>query len=191
MRRQSFNLAGHAHFLTFSCYRRCQLLVDTSARVLLTESLRAARQTLDFKLWAYVFIPDHVHLLLMPCEDRYSMSAILKQIKGPFVKRLVEDWQANYRDRLKQLQTEGPSGPIIRIWQRGGGFDRNLYTHERIRRAMEYIESNPVRKGLVFDPKDWVWSSAQARGGVTDVPLKVDPICWEEIPDQTEAIECK
>ena len=196
MRRRSFNLAGHAHFLTFSCYRRSQILVDVSARALLAQSLDAARQRLGFGLWAYVFMPDHVHLLLMPYEDHYSMAVILKQVKGPFAKQLVADWKANHEDRLRRLQAEGPVGPVIRVWQRGGGFDRNLYSHERICRAVEYIESNPVRKGLVADPADWVWSSAQARAGVADVPIRVDPICWEERreirrSEQMEVPDCR
>jgi putative transposase len=181
MRRQSFDLAGHAHFVTFSCYRRCPILLDVSACTLLAESLDAARLRLRFGLWAYIFMPDHVHLLLMPYNNTYSMAAILKHIKGPFAKRLADDWRASHRDRLRPLKAEGPSGPIIRVWQRGGGFDRNLYSHERILRAVEYIESNPVRKGLVSDPLDWVWSSAQVRAGVADVPIRIDPIRSEGI----------
>jgi len=179
MPRQGFDIAGHAHFVTCSCHKRCQILVDDRVRALLAESLDAARLHLHFGLWAYVFMPDHVHLLLIPHEDTYSMAAILKEIKGPFAKRLVDGWRVHHPDRLRKLQAEGPSGPIIRVWQRGGGFDRNLYSHERIRRAVDYIEWNPVRRGLVSDPLDWVWSSAQARAGVGDVPIRIDPIQWD------------
>ena len=179
MRRESFDLAGQVHFVTFSCYKRRQILVDESARTMLAESLDAARLRLRLELWAYVFMPDHVHLLLRPREGTYSMAAILRQIKGPFAKRLIEDWTADRRGRLRLLRAEGSSGARFRVWERGGGFDRNLYSQERIRRAVEYIESNPVRKGMVADPLDWVWSSARARAGIADVPIRVDPIRWD------------
>ena len=64
-------------------------------------------------------------------------------------------------------------------WQRGGGFDRNLFSHILIRQAIAYIEDNPVRKGLASDPSDWKWSSARARLRYDDVPLKVDEVNWE------------
>ncbi len=181
MRRKSFNLVGHTHFLTFSCYKRYQIFTDASACRLLAESLHEARLRLRFALWSYVFMPDHVHLLLMPGEDKYSMATILKQIKGPFGKWLVEDWKARHPHLLRRHAVASGSGTVFRVWERGGGFDRNLYTREHICRAVEYIEANPVRKGLVVNPVDWLWSSARARAGVEDVPIHIDAISWDEV----------
>ena len=41
---------------------------------------------------------------------------------------------------------------------------------------IEYIHHNPVRRGLVGNPTDWLWSSAGWYAGVKDVPLKMDPL---------------
>jgi putative transposase len=65
---------------------------------------------------------------------------------------------------------------VHRFWQAGGGYDRNLFTEETIRKAVEYTEWNPVRRNLVSNPCEWVWSSARARAGSCDVPLRIDPI---------------
>ncbi len=46
----------------------------------------------------------------------------------------------------------------------------------RIKKAIEYIEYNPVRRGLVSEATDWRWSSAQARAGKRDVPILIDAI---------------
>lgn len=178
MRRQSFDIPGHVHFLTFSCYRRCQILTDESACRLLAGSLSAAREKLDFELWSYVFMPDHVHILLRPRNVGYSMAELLKSVKGPFAKWLVDLWRKEHPERLRRLTVESASGPVIRVWQRGGGFDRNLHTEELIRRAVDYIEWNPVRKGLVRDPLGWRWSSARARAGLGDIPITLDAISW-------------
>ena len=61
-----------------------------------------------------------------------------------------------------------------RLWQAGGGFDRNLTDYDRINKAIEYIELNPVRHGYVKDPAERIWSSARARARIADVPLQVD-----------------
>jgi len=89
-RHISFNEPGHAHFLTFSCFRRCQLFTDNCACRFLAQSIDRAHDLLEFDLWAYVFMPDHIHLLIRPWQPEYSMPQILSAIKGPFAKRLLK-----------------------------------------------------------------------------------------------------
>ena len=42
-------------------------------------------------------------------------------------------------------------------------FDRYIRDEEHLRRAVRYIENNPVRAGLATAPEDWPWSSARYR----------------------------
>ena len=60
------------------------------------------------------------------------------------------------------------------VWQPGGGFDRNLHNRDAIRRAIEYIEYNPVRRGLVRGATEREYSSARARMGATNVLVPID-----------------
>jgi putative transposase len=39
-----------------------------------------ARKTHDFALWAFVFMPEHVHLIVWPRRPTYEMANILKAI---------------------------------------------------------------------------------------------------------------
>ena len=57
----------------------------------------------------------------------------------------------------------GDTAFLIRFWQAGGGFDRNLWNAKAIHSSVNYIEYNPVRAGLVNAPEDWQWSSARTR----------------------------
>ncbi len=60
------------------------------------------------------------------------------------------------------MQDVSPTGRVVhRFWQRGGGFDRNLYERDAIQKAVEYIHGNPVRRGLVERAEGWEWSSAR------------------------------
>ena len=65
---------------------------------------------------------------------------------------------------------------VHRLWQAGWGYDRNLLAGETIRKAVEYNEWNPVSRNLVANPCEWAWSSARARSGRRDVPLRIDAI---------------
>jgi len=121
-------------------------------------------------------MPNHVHLLIRPRLETYDIGRILKSIKGPFAKRLVSYWKKEYPARLKRLEVRTSSGIAYRVWQRGGGFDRNLYKQDIINEAVRYIEGNPVRAGHVSDPGEWKWSSASARLGCEKAILPVDDV---------------
>ena len=64
-------IPGHAHLLTFSCFRRMPLLSKDRTRRWFLEALGAARSALEFDLWAWVIMPEHVHLLIYPRREGY------------------------------------------------------------------------------------------------------------------------
>lgn len=57
---------GHLHELTFSCYRRLPLLTNDVWRGLLASHLGQACIDEHFDLVAFVFMPEHVHLVVHP-----------------------------------------------------------------------------------------------------------------------------
>jgi putative transposase len=67
-RRQRFNLPKQARELTFSCYRKYPFLQSDRTREWFREALEDARKKFAFQIWAYVLMPDHVHLLVYPNE---------------------------------------------------------------------------------------------------------------------------
>ena len=84
MRRPAFNEPGHAHELTFYMpLVAIRFLKAERTCVWLAESLNRARVKYDFSLWAYVFMPDHVHLMIHPRRPDYDIHAILKAVKQP------------------------------------------------------------------------------------------------------------
>ena len=50
--------------------------------------------------------------------------------------------------------------PLISPVMDSRGYDRNLFSRKKIIEKIVYIHDNPIRKGLVENPEDWVWSSA-------------------------------
>jgi putative transposase len=174
-RRSSAHEEGQAHELTFSCYRRLPLLSKDRSRIWLLESLRRARTQHSFDLWAYVLMPEHVHLLLKPRAPDADIGAILRAIKQPvaqtalrFLKREAPDW-------LCQLESPQSNGrPVHRFWQPGGGYDRNVDNARVAWASVEYLHANPVRRGLVASATDWPWSSARWYGGLAGVELEMD-----------------
>lgn len=144
-----YNTPGHAHELTFWCLRHLRFFDDALARDLFLQELSRARISYRFKLFAYVIMPTHVHLVIGPSEQKYDIMRILNGVRSGFARR--------YRATLREA--EGG----INVWERGCGEDRNLWDAGSICDSIHYIEANPVRSFLADSPEEWQASSAYAR----------------------------
>ena len=173
--RGAWNEPGHAHFLTYSCFRRLPLLARDRSRQWVVDALRATRESHNVAIWAYVIMPEHVHLLLCPRCPTYEMRRILVALKRP-VSDAAREFLEQARDDfwLEKLSVEYPTRKVFRFWQPGGGFDHNVFRERTVAAIMEYIHANPVRRELVAHPSDWVWSSARFWEGWSNVPLVMD-----------------
>jgi putative transposase len=167
---------GDFHELTFSCYHQIPLLTNDPWRKWLSESIDAALATHAFHLNAFVFMPEHVHLLVWPTLSETTeedISRFLAEVKRPVSRRVKEalrDSLANPHSArlLKRLTIRNrPDSTAFRFWQEGPGYDRNLQTEQSVSASIDYIHNNPVRRGLVKAATDWKWSSARwyASGG--------------------------
>jgi putative transposase len=155
-----FDDRGHCHELTFSCYQRRPLLDDDRRRVLFSAAIDAAVPRLGFTLVAFVYMPEHVHLLVWAKEPTARVSELLFAIKRPVSYRIKEFLRASADPLLEELTVrERPGKMTFRFWQEGGGYDRNLVVPVSINASAEYLHNNPVRRGLVVSPVDWKWSS--------------------------------
>jgi putative transposase len=151
---------GIARALTFSCYERRSILGRDDFRVLLSQSIDAAVKTYDFDLVGFVYMPEHVHLLVMPRGANANVSALLKAIKRPFSYRVKQILIQEQNPLLETLTVrERPGTRIFRFWQEGTGFDQDLESGEAIRANVDYIHNNPIRRGLTDRADQWAWSS--------------------------------
>ncbi len=159
-----FDVPGHVHELTFSCLDRRPLLADDRFRVLLADGVSAACERHSFLLLAYVFMPEHVHLLVVPTKKEYRIADLLFAMKRPVsfrIKRTLEESAESHdRDLLGSLIVrERPGHNSFRFWQEGPGYDRNLFERDAMVNSAKYLHDNPVKRGLVKKPGEWVWSS--------------------------------
>lgn len=172
-----FNLPGHAHFLTFSCYQRLPLLTDETWQGWLAQSIRQACDQHETGLWAYVFMPEHVHLLMKPRMETYDISLFLRSVKTSVAKRVINTLRRTRTPILDKLEPSGEtSRGSYRFWQAGPGYDKNIWSLEKALEKARYCHRNPVTRGLVDDPASWRWSSYRwlELGSRYDEPLIVD-----------------
>ncbi|MEM7811424.1 MAG: transposase [Planctomycetota bacterium] len=170
------------HELTFSTYRRLPLLTNDTWRGLLGEALTRACDQHRWHLHAFVFMPEHVHLLLSPDAGAGRVPALLSAIKRPMSYRVKISLPPESSLRRRLTIRQRPGVKTFRFWQEGGGYDRNITEAGTFRAAVDYIHENPVRRGLCVRPIDWRWSSACQLIGEESVTPPV-PTCVPFDPD--------
>ena len=173
-----FHEPGDFHELTFSCYRRIPLLANDQWLYLLAESLDQAVHGQSCRLIAYVFMPEHVHILVQSASQDFRVDLFLKALKAPYSRRIKSLLEAAGSPLLNRLTVrERPGIHCFRFWQEGGGYDRNLRSVKAVEAAIAYIHENPVRRQLCERSTDWRWSSARhyEQDGREASPLELPP----------------
>lgn len=171
--------------LTFSTYRRHRFLLKERVRQWFAEALQSQRRKHPVDVWAYVLMPDHVHLLVAPRDEQVDIARFVGRIKEGVSRRAMAWLAENDPAWLDQLTLSDRARPTRHFWQPGGGYDRNVTNESTLGAMIDYIHANPVRAGLVEKPTDWEWSSARWYTGVKDVPIAIDAT----LPDDTRVSE--
>jgi putative transposase len=133
---------GHSHFVTFSCYRRAQFLANSRACNVLLHAIEKMRMKFDMQIYGFVFMPEHVHLLLSE-PQRGNLAEALHHLKLSTSKSL----------------RSGAMRPEVRSFWQARYYDLNIRNHRQFQEKLRYIHRNPVKRGLCAFPGDWKWSS--------------------------------
>jgi putative transposase len=147
---------GDLHFVTFSCYRRLDLLGTPRARSPLVKELAQVRRERRFRLAGYVVMPNHVHVLMSePAQG--TMSTVLQILKQRVSRKMRK---RNKRGREGQLTLgfDG-EGEVPRSFWQARFYDFNVYSRGKLKEKLNYMHANPVIRKLVKHPRDWPWSS--------------------------------
>jgi putative transposase len=157
-----YEVLGGARFLTFSCFQRLPLFGNDAIKNLFVEHLERSRRQHRYRLIAWVIMPEHVHLILVPDLPTSPITVILQNLKADFARAVIARWKELDAPVLHRLRT---SAGQVRFWQHGGGYDRNVRDEAEYFQKIDYIHGNPVKRGLVENSLDWPWSSARWYAG--------------------------
>lgn len=148
---------GLPHHVTQRGNRRAPIFFDPGDERIYIKILREQIDRHGVEIWAYCLMPNHVHLIAVPNEERGLAKAF-----GEAHRRYTayvngrHDWTGHlFQTRFASVVMD----------------ERHLLT------AARYIALNPVRAGLVKKAEDWPWSSARAHlAGRDDQLVSVAPL---------------
>jgi len=162
----------HLHFITCSCYRRLPLLRSIRARNLFVEILGEVRTRYQFALVGLVVMPEHFHLLISEPKSG-TPSLVMQVLKQRVSRRLRQRRRKRTPSSQLRLWDEPGNARLHSFWQRRF-YDFNVWSHKKKIEKLTYMHMNPVKRGLVADPKDWRWSSYAFYQQLPDVMIQID-----------------
>jgi putative transposase len=147
---------GDLHFITCSCYRRMPLLGTPRARDRFLTILSQVRDRYDFGLFGFVVMPEHIHLLIS--EPNVGNPSVMMSALKQRVSRALRGKKRRAAGAQRKLWDEPLLERYSHFWQRRF-YDFNVWSERKKNEKLNYIHFNPVKRGLVERPRDWVWSS--------------------------------
>ncbi|OGF50827.1 MAG: hypothetical protein A2044_06535 [Candidatus Firestonebacteria bacterium GWA2_43_8] len=95
----------------------------------------------DMKILAYCLMENHVHLIVIP-KYNYSLSKAFRNINGKYSRFFNQKYDKSGHFWSERFYSKALDSKHLAI-------------------AVRYVERNPVRAGLVENPWEWKWSSAE------------------------------
>jgi putative transposase len=168
---------GHAYFVTSTVHDWLPVFIATQPVEILIESLVFCRETKHLRIAGNMVMPTHVHVVvydedLLAGRLRETMTAWRKFTGSKLAAYVDSDMPSWFGYALRGHATTDRER---RFWKHGLHAEA-ISSREWLIQKLEYMHNNPVRKGFVRRPEDWVHSSANfyATGEIGPVPI--DPI---------------
>ena len=133
-----FSYTGlHQYSLTFCTESRAAIFTNADTVTLVLTQIQRAAIEESIAIVAYCFMPDHLHLIIEGTAAHSGLKDFIhraKQYSAFYYKRQVGS----------------------RLWQRYG-YEHVIRDRERLGALVRYVLENPVRAGLVKEPRDYAF----------------------------------
>jgi len=160
-----------AYYLTSVTHKRLLVFQTDKIKDLVCDALNEARKSAGIRIFAYVIMPDHLHLIT---DNAKTISDTLRFTNGILAKRVI--------DYLKENNFES-SLAKLRIQESERKHKHSLFEHhpnafsivgeDTFMEKVNYIHLNPVRAGIVEEAEDYCYSSVRLWMGK---PLDNEPL---------------
>ena len=162
----------HPHFITCTILHWIPVFTNKESVGIIIESLKYLQQHDNLKIYAYVILENHIHLIVQSDDIAKDIGRFKSFTARKIIDLLKEKNVATILDQLKFYKKSHKSDREFQLWQEG--MQPKLIQNEIImRQKIEYIHNNPVERGYVDDAAHWRYSSARVYEGEDGV-LKVE-----------------
>lgn len=165
-RKHKFNNPTAAYFVSFATVYWINVFTRQVYFSVLEQAVNHCRSEKGMEVFAYCFMPSHVHLVFR--SDNEDPSGLLRDFKGYTARKLIKEIEENPQESRKEwllwmMERAGKKKSNItkrQFWQHHNK-PIELWNKQVIKQKIDYIHYNPVEAGFVTYPIDWKYSSAK------------------------------
>jgi len=162
-------------FVTLCLIKKIPIFTNQSYLELIISSFNYCRKHYDLKFYYYVIMDNHIHMI---CRSERDLSRVLKHLKSYLAHEIITLLKFDSRDwieyLLKHYKMKHKIDSEHQVWEEGS-YPNQILDYKTLNQKADYIHNNPVRRGLVAEPKDWYYSSARNVNGLTN-PFQIDSL---------------
>jgi putative transposase len=152
--------SGVPYFITCTVVNWIPIFTRKPYFDILIDSLQFCRHRKSLKLYAYVILDNHLHLVV--AGDR--LTDIIRDFKSYTAKlliaRLERDQKTWVLNQFQYHKQPTKTKSAYQVWQEGF-HPQQIVSEEMLQQKIDYLHHNPVRIGVVERPEDWMYSSAR------------------------------
>ncbi|MGO8791529.1 MAG: REP-associated tyrosine transposase [Terriglobia bacterium] len=168
--------------ITSVAHDRLPVFRTDAMKKIVCAALDEARHSGGFAIFAYVIMPDHMHVIT---DGTLKVSDTLRFLNGISSHRVISYLKENNcsASLAKLRDARKARGHAHSLWD-GHSHALPVFSEPSLMQRVNYIHQNPVRAGLVERAEDYRWSSIRCwnRWPREDEPLRVDvdKIAWRK-----------
>ena len=135
------------------------------------DSWQQLRKNYGLRLYGYIVMEEHLHFL----AQAGHLDECLVSFMADTEKRIIEFLEERRMERFLKRLANGGSGAGYGFWQEEPELEM-VTGDEMMRRTVDYIHINPVKRGYVDRTVQWRYSSARNYAGEAGM-IEIDR--WE------------
>jgi len=148
------------YFLTCTVLHWIPVFTRTESVQIILESLKHLQEHDNLKLYAYVVLENHLHLIAESDDIALSMRKFKAYTAKKILELLRERNARTILDQLAFYKKAHKPETSYQLWQEGVQ-PKLIQSEQMMRERIDYIHLNPVKRGYVDDAVHWRYSSAR------------------------------
>jgi putative transposase len=154
----------HLYFITASAVQRAHIFRRDLIKRILVDSLNTGRILGQYELFAFVIMPNHVHLILRCLKD-YTPGDVIREFKKATASLTLRQFEAEGNQRALDFcaaAVKPGQKQQHAVWENEYQA-KNVFSPAFLHEKLDYTHHNPVQPhwGFVERAEDYIWSSAR------------------------------
>jgi len=163
--RYKIHESTYPYFVTCTILHWLPLFTRKESVQIVIDCLKFLQEKDNLKLYAYVILENHLHMIVQSDDVEKSMKAFKQYTAKKLLDLLKKENVKTILDQLKFYKKAHHKATEYQVWEEGYQ-PKLIQTDAMMISKVNYIHQNPVKRGYVDEAVHWRYSSAKDYEGM-------------------------